>query len=141
MLMPSTIPTSTWMWIKKGGIVIGEFLGSLLSNPWWLFLVAVGIPPLITHQLEKEIDRREAIRLSIEEERTKQRAKLELILIQSISASLALGEATARAVQRIPDAHCNEDMRSALEYVSKVKKNQKTFLTELGISSLFDHQN
>lgn len=118
-----------------------ELLSSVLSSPWWLFLVAVGIPPIITHRLEKKMDRREAIRLSIEEERAKQRTELELILIQSISASLTLGEATARAVQQIPDAHCNGDMHSALEYVTKVKGEQKNFLTKLGVSSLFDHQN
>lgn len=122
-----------------------ELLSSVLSSPWWLFLVAVGVPSIITsiitHRLEKKMDRREAIRLSIEEERTKQRTELELILIQSISASLTLGEATAQAVQRIPDAHCNGDMHSALEYVTKVKERQKDFLTKLGISSLFDHQN
>ena len=118
-----------------------EFLDSVLSSPWWLFLVAVGIPPIITHRLEKRMDQKEAIRLSIEEERTKQRAELELMLIKTISASLALGEATARAVQRIPDAHCNGDMHSALEYVTKVKGEQKDFLAKLGVNSLFDHQN
>lgn len=118
-----------------------EFLSSVLSSPWWLFLVAVGIPPIITHRLEKKMDQKEAIRLSIEEERTKQRVELELMLIKAISASLALGEATARAVQRIPDAHCNGDMHSALKYVTEVKEEQKNFLTKLGVNSLFDHQN
>lgn len=118
-----------------------DVLESILSSPWWLFLVAIGIPPIITHRFEKKMDRREAIRLSVEEERANQRAELELILIESISASLTLGEATARAVQRIPDAHCNGDMHSALEYVTKVRGKQKTFLTKLGVNSLFDHQN
>lgn len=72
------------------------------------------------------------------EEREKKREQLELVLIQSTSAAIALGEATARAVQRIPDAHCNGDMHAALEYAAKVKHDQKNFLTGLGIHALHD---
>ena len=59
-------------------------------------------------------------------------------MIKGTSAAIALGEATARAVQRIPDAHCNGDMHAALEYATKVKHEQKDFLTKQGIHALYE---
>ena len=70
--------------------------------------------------------------------REKLREQQELFLVQGVGAAIALGEATAKAVQRIPDAHCNGDMHAALEYAAKVKHEQKDFLTEQGIGALFD---
>ena len=61
-----------------------------------------------------------------------------LLVIQSSSAAIALGEATAKAVQRIPDAHCNGDMHAALDYAAKVKHEQKEFLSAQGIHALYD---
>ena len=40
-------------------------------------------------------------------------------------------------MQRIPDAHCNGDMKAALEYARKIKHEQKDFLTEQGIQALY----
>ena len=56
--------------------------------------------------------------------------------VQSTGASMAPGEATARAVQRIPDAHCNGDMRDALNYAQEVKHKQKDFLAQQGIHAM-----
>ena len=53
-------------------------------------------------------------------------------------AAVALAEATARAVQRIPDAKCNGDMHAALDYAAKVKHDQKEFLAKQGIHALYD---
>ena len=51
-----------------------------------------------------------------------------------------LDEATARAVQRIPDAHCNGDMHQALDYATGVKHELKDFLTSMGVHALHDDQ-
>lgn len=72
------------------------------------------------------------------DEREKRRDELLYLVIQSVNASIALSEATARAVQRIPDAHCNGDMDGALQYASKVKHEQKEFLTHQGIKNILD---
>lgn len=117
-----------------------EIIRLILSSPWWLLLVALGVPPILTHRMEKRYERREALRISVEEERARNRADLELVLIESVNASLTLAEATAKAIQRIPDAHCNGDMHSALEYTTTVKRKQKEFLTKLGVNSLYDNQ-
>ena len=61
-----------------------------------------------------------------------------VLIVQGTNAAIALGEATARAVQRIPDAHCNGDMHDALDYAADIKHKQKDFLTRQGVSSLMD---
>ena len=70
--------------------------------------------------------------------RERAREDLQIITIQGTSAAIALGEATARAVQRIPDAHCNGDMHAALDYAAKIKHAQKDFLTSQEIHAIID---
>lgn len=121
----------------------------ILESWWWLILAALGLPSTVTsliiRRMEKRLDKREAQRKKDQEaadaqaeEREKKREQLEIILIQSTSAAIALGEATARAVQRIPDAHCNGDMHDALKYAAEIKHKQKDMLTGLGIHALHD---
>ena len=102
------------------------------------FIAAMGIPSaimgLIVWRLKGRIEEKEVAQA----ERTKAQQDLFLIIVQSTRASIALGEATAKAVQRIPDAHCNGDMHSALEYATSIKHKQKEFLDKQGISALLD---
>ena len=115
----------------------------------WPYLAGWGVPAAITglliRRLEKSIDRRDqqreedqAKRDKKAEERERNREKLDMMLLQSTSAAIALGEATAKAVQRIPDAHCNGDMHAALDYAARVKHEQKDFLTGLGVHAIHD---
>ena len=99
----------------------------------------------ISKRLEKKLDAREAAskaemnRQKAEQEKIEAaREQLTILLVQSVAASIALGEATARAVQRIPDAHCNGDMHKALEYAEQIKHVQKDFLTKQGVNALFE---
>lgn len=114
-------------------------------------VVAMGIPSAITGFcfwcIQRKIDKRDAADQARREARQKEldkreeiRYKNELYLIKSVGASIALGEATARAVQRIPDAHCNGDMHDALNYAQKVKHEQKDFLTEQAIRAISDDE-
>ena len=115
----------------------------------WAFILALGIPSAITGFLvwnfERKIAKREAKREKEQEERHKKEAErekarevLQIHTIQCVSAAIALGEATAKAVQRIPDAHCNGDMHDALNYAIKIKHEQKDFLTRMGIASVVE---
>ena len=74
----------------------------------------------------------------LQEAREKERArqKYEIYMIKGIMASNTLSEATARAVQRIPDAHCNGDMEKALEEEEKVKKEIQLFLAKQGVNNI-----
>lgn len=101
------------------------------------FIAALGIPSAITGfcfwVLQRQITRREAAH----EAREKAREKNEVLIIKGMGAAIALGEATAEAMQRIPDAHCNGDMHAALEYARKVKHEHKEFLTEQSVQALY----
>lgn len=115
----------------------------------WAFILALGIPSALTGFLvwnfERKIAKREAKREKEQEERHKKEAErekareeLQILTIQGVSAAIALGEATAKAVQRIPDAHCNGDIHDALNYAIKIKHEQKDFLTRMGIASVVE---
>lgn len=62
-----------------------------------------------------------------EKKREAARQKNNVLLIRMVGAAIALGEATAHAVQL---GHPNGDMEAALEYAQQVKHEQKDFLTE-----------
>lgn len=109
-------------------------LGELIAIVAATFGIPTAFTGVCVWQLKRKIEKRE----QREEEREKAREENELFLIKGTSAAIALGEATARAVQRIPDAHCNGDMHAALEYATKVKHEQKDFLAKQGVHALYD---
>ena len=96
------------------------------------FIVAMGIPSavmgLIVWRLKGRIEDKE----KAQDKKNEDQQELILILVQSTRASIA------KAVQRIPDAHCNGDMHSALEYATSIKHKQKEFLDRQGIHALLD---
>lgn len=100
------------------------------------FIAAMGIPGaimgLVVWRLERKIAKRDKAR----EDKDNAQEQLLLLIVRSNGAAIALGEATAKAVQRIPDAHCNGDMHAALEYATKVKHEQKEFLEKQGVHAL-----
>ena len=102
------------------------------------FIAALGIPSALTGlavwYLKRYLDRRDRKN----EEKEKAHTELECAVIESVNASLALGQATATAVARIPDAHCNGDMHAAMAYADEVKRRQKQLLMRMGISAVFE---
>lgn len=110
-------------------------------------IIAAGIPSAVTgfgfwlierkiakrdEQMRKEAEKRE----KEQAERDRQRKEYELSQLNMTVATMALAEATAAAVQRIPDAHCNGDMHKALEYAQNIKNEQRDFLRRQAIKSL-----
>lgn len=100
-------------------------------------MIAASIPSAITAfcfwWIERKIEKQEKER----EKKEEARRENEIIMIESMNAAIALGEATARAVQRIPDAHCNGDMHNALEYATNIKHKHKNFIAKQGIDALY----
>lgn len=100
-------------------------------------LLAMGIPTAITGLvmwfLKRHIDKLEKKR----EEREKNTEDLMLIIMRNSRATNILAEATARAVQRIPDAHCNGDMKAALKQAEEIQKEEKDFMFDQGIKRIF----
>lgn len=99
-------------------------------------ICAMSIPSAFTGFCFWMLERRINKKQETSEAQEKKRERYQLYLIKSVDASIALGEATARAVERIPDAHCNGDMHAALEYATKVKHQKKDFLEEQAIEAL-----
>ena len=100
-------------------------------------LVTMSVPSAITAfcfwLIERKIERRD----KEQEKRDEARRKNEIIIIECMNAAMALSEATAKAVQRIPDAHCNGDMHEALDYANNIKHKHREFMTEQGINALY----
>ena len=101
-------------------------------------LLTMGIPTAVTGLLvwffKRHLDKRDA-------EKTKHEKDVEQIMIMIMQTSRAtnvLAEATAKAVQRIPDAHCNGDMTAALEEASRIQKEEQKFLINRGIEHIFE---
>ena len=105
------------------------------------FLITWGIPTVISSTtmgllvwfLKRYIDKRDKER----EAREKDTEKLMLMIMQNGRAAVILAEATAKAVQRIPDAHCNGDMTAALKEATRIQQEEKDFLLDQGIKHIF----
>ena len=101
------------------------------------FVAAMGIHTAITGLLvwwlKRHIDKKERKR----EEREQNTEKLMLMIMQTSRATNVLAEATAKAVQRIPDAHCNGDMTAALEKAASIQKEEQAFLMDQGVKHIF----
>jgi hypothetical protein len=100
-------------------------------------LIAAGIPSAITSLGIGWLNRKLTRRQEEEERKEEARRKNEAIVIEGVMASITLGEATAKAVQRIPDAHCNGDMHAALEYATEVKNKHRDFIRKQGVDALY----
>ena len=102
----------------------------------WAIVLAAGVPSAIfafvLRRFEKRIDAKE----KREDEKEQARWRHEALLITISFASLSLGEATAEAVQRIPDANCNGDMHEALTKANEAKLEYSRFETEQAVRSL-----
>lgn len=113
-------------------------------------LLAFGIPSAITGLLiwffKRHIDKKDAEKEKkdkeekrIRDEREANVERLMLMIMQTGRATVILAEATAKAVQRIPDAKCNGDMTEALEKASKIQKEEQQFLMDQGIKHIFEN--
>lgn len=101
-------------------------------------IIAMSIPSAITGfcfwMVQRKIDRHQ----KVQDKKEAARKQNEIIIIESMNAAIALSEATAKAVQRIPDAKCNGDMHAALAYATEIKHKHKDFITAQGIEALYD---
>ena len=93
-------------------------------------VLAAGIPTavvgLLVWRLEKRIEKRDREK----DAKEKDQIRYQSLQVTLAMASLTLGEATAEAIQRIPDANCNGDMHAALEAARTAKREYRTFENE-----------
>ena len=98
-------------------------------------LVALmGIPSSITGLCFWLIQRRLTKRDEELDRRDAARERNEVLLVRSVGAAIALGEATATALK---NGHANGETEAALECAKRIKHEQKDFLTEQGIHAIY----
>ncbi len=112
-----------------------------MDTTQWIFalIAACSLPSAITaffiRRMEKRIDEREATRKKAEAEREAAQEKNFVLIVKGVNAAIALGEATAHAIQL---GHPNGDMEDALRYAQQVKHQQKDFLAEQAAHNIYD---
>lgn len=111
-------------------------------------LVMWGVPSALTGLFiwffKRHIDKKDAEKAAKEaaarkaaEDREKNYERMMLMIMQTSRATYVVAEATAKAVQRIPDAHCNGDMTSALAEAERIQKEEQQFLIDQGVKHIF----
>ena len=99
-----------------------------------LFAIPSSITGLFVWWVKKKLDQQEERQL----EREKNQEKLMVMMMNSTKANSIGNQAVARAVQRIPDAHANGDIDSAIEEMDKLQKEENNFLTEQGVKHILN---
>ena len=104
----------------------------------WEIILMFGIPSTITGfgiwLLKRKIEKNEKQRT----EKENNLQDLVLMMLQTTRANAVGITAVAKAIQRIPDAHCNGDMTKALEYMKTVQEKEKDFLMDKGVKHIFE---
>lgn len=101
-------------------------------------ILAFGIPAAITGLAVWWFKRRVEQSDAKHAEQEKNLESLVLMMMQSTRANSVGITAIAKAVQRIPDAHCNGDMTAALNEMGKIQDKEKQFLIDKGIKYIFE---
>ena len=99
-----------------------------------LFAIPSSVSGLFFWWVKKKIDQQEETQL----EREKNQEKLMVMMMNSTKANSIGIQAVARAVQRIPEAHANGDIDSAIEEMNKLQKQEDNFLTEQGVKHILN---
>lgn len=119
-----------------------ELISSVLIE-WGVPAAIMGIISYIfkrhIDKRDAEKDRKEQLEKEARDEREKNTETLMLMIMQTSRATNVLAEATAKAVQRIPDAHCNGDMTEALDRAASIQREEQQFLIDQGIKHIFEN--
>ncbi|WP_033168354.1 hypothetical protein [Clostridium sp. KNHs205] len=97
-------------------------------------LMAISVPSAITGFCFWWVERRMVKREVEFTQKEAAREKNTILLIKSVGAAIALGEATATALK---NGHCNGETETALKFAREIKHEQKDFLTEQSIKNLY----
>ena len=96
----------------------------------WI-VTAISVQCVVTALLLLYIHRQDKRRETQEQARTDSQE----FIVKGLHASITLGEATAKAVQRL-DKECNGEMTDALNHARETKYKHRNFLQKQGIKNL-----
>lgn len=82
---------------------------------------------LIERNIKKEADKRE--------KQEHDRQAFNLVLLKSVNATMALGEATCMAMR---NGKCNGETERALNYMRTIKDEQKDFINRKSVEAIVD---
>ena len=99
-----------------------------------LFAIPSSITGLFVWWVKKKLEQQEERQL----EREKNQEQLMVMMMNSTKANSIGIQAVAPAVQRIPDAHANGDIDSAIEEMNQLQKEEDNFLTEQGVKHILN---
>lgn len=102
----------------------------------WAVIIAAGIPSAIIGFLITRLNKRLETRDEEKEKKELAHLENEIKLIGLTMATLSLAEATAEAVQKIPDAHCNGEMHEALQFAKDTKRKYRDFEREQAMKAI-----
>lgn len=104
----------------------------------WEIILVFGMPSAITGfgvwLIKRKIEKNE----KRYNEKENNLEDLVLMMLQTTRANAVGITAVAKAIQRIPDAHCNGDMTKALEYMKTIQEKEKDFLMDKGVKHIFE---
>lgn len=104
----------------------------------WATLIALGVPGAIITAIigcmVRRIERRMDEERRVRREQDEARRQFEKFQARGLTATMALCEANATALQ---NGRCNGETHRALEYMQRVKHEQRDFLTSQGIEHIF----
>lgn len=82
--------------------------------------------------LERKIAKNEEKR----EEKIRQQERLQMVILDGLNGCMRLSRASAVCLKRIPDAHANGDITSALQDIDDTMQRQRKLLTEAGLQHI-----
>lgn len=101
-----------------------------------IILTAAAIPSAVVAfgfwLLQRRITKNEEER----EAKIKQQESLQMVILDGLNGCMRLSRASAACLKRIPDAHANGDITSALQDIDDTMQRQRKLLTEAGLQHI-----
>lgn len=105
---------------------------------FWTIAMAVGLPSAVVAavvgMLFRRIEKRQEDENKVRQRQEEARRQFERYQLAALTATMALCEANARALQ---NGRCNGETHAALDYMQKVKREYRDFLDSQGIDHIF----
>lgn len=101
-----------------------------------IILTAAAIPSAVVAfcfwLLQRRITKNEEER----EAKIKQQESLQMVILDGLNGCMRLSRASAVCLKRIPNAHANGDITSALQDIDDTMQRQRKLLTEAGLQHI-----
>lgn len=111
-----------------------------MMMPYIVAFITAVIPTMAVYYMQRKIRLRDEVSARKTEEARaerreadKKRTDCDVMLVQAVNASIALGEATAHAIKKSGQFQVNGEMDEALKYAQEVKHKQRDFYQRQGV--------